>query len=128
MVRNLNRCRATKKDGTPCPAPALTDGGLCYAHDPECAAERKAARARGGRNRSNLVRLRNLGPPRLVPIYNKLEDALEEVHKGTLSPQQATAMAAVARALAALLQAGELEQRVRELEQGVIPTQDWRVR
>jgi hypothetical protein len=105
------KCKATKKDGSPCPAPILAGAEFCFTHDPDRAEERKAASARGGRNRSNIVRLRNLAPPRLLPIYDKLEQALEEVHSGRLSPAQATAMAQLARALAAILQASELEER-----------------
>ena len=35
---------------------------------------------------------------------------------GTLEPRQATAVAAVARVMVSVLQAGELEERVRQLE------------
>jgi len=56
-------------------------------------------------------------PPRLVPIYELLESALGEVHEGSLKAGQAIAMATLARALVAVLQAGEMEERVRQLEQ-----------
>jgi hypothetical protein len=52
----------------------------------------------------------------LAPIYDQLEAALGEVHAGTLDPRTALAMAALARAMVAVLQAGEVEQRLRELE------------
>ncbi len=42
------RCVATKADGTPCGAWALTGSAYCYMHAPERAAERAIARARGG--------------------------------------------------------------------------------
>lgn len=92
------------------------------------AAERKAAQARGGHNRSNVARLRNAAPARLIPVYTKLEEALVKVEQGTLTPQQGTAMAAIAKALASILQAGELEMRLRELEQGAVTPRDWRGR
>jgi hypothetical protein len=122
------KCRATKKDGSPCTAPILASGEYCFRHDPALAEQRRTASAKGSHNRSNLMRLRNLAPARLLPIYDKLENAIDEVHAGRLSPAQASAMAQLARALATILQAGELEQRVRELEQGTAQSRDWRIR
>lgn len=89
----------------------------CLWHDPERAQARAEARRRGGANRAGVVRLRRLVPPRLIPVFDKLEQALSEVHDGTLKPGQAVAMAALARAMVAVLQAGELEERVRRLEE-----------
>ncbi len=40
-----------------------------------------------------------------------------EVHDGTLDPKVASAMAALSRAMVSVLAAGELEERVRQLEQ-----------
>ncbi|MDO8674303.1 MAG: hypothetical protein Q7O66_23080 [Dehalococcoidia bacterium] len=112
------RCTATRKDGKPCGAFALSSG-LCYGHDPARQADREAARARGGRNSSTAARLRGAIPARLLPIYDKLELALNEVHTGALDTRRATAMAALARALVAVLQAGELEDRLRQLEANI---------
>ncbi len=62
------------------------------------------ARARGGKNSAKVARLRLLVPPRLMPVYDRLETALEEVYGGTLESKQAQAMASLARApLPALL-------------------------
>ena len=55
-------------------------------------------------------------PPRLMSVYDRLETALVEVHCGKLESKQATAMAAIARALVAVLTSGELEERLRNLE------------
>ncbi|MFC1972596.1 hypothetical protein ACFLVE_04250 [Chloroflexota bacterium] len=51
-----------------------------------------------------------------MPVYDKLENALEEVHGGKLESKQAQAMASLARAMVAVLTSGELEERVRGLE------------
>jgi hypothetical protein len=115
-VSSRELCTATRADGQPCRAPALPGSGYCLNHDPNRAAERQAARERGGRNRADAVRLGKLVPPRLLPIYGLLEAALREVHDGTLDPRAATAMASLGRALVAVLTAGELEGRVRDLE------------
>jgi hypothetical protein len=49
-------------------------------------------------------------------VYSALEAALAEVHDGRLAPQRAQAMAALARAMVQVVTAGELEERVRDLE------------
>ena len=77
------------------------------------------ARRKGGRNRSSAVRLRGLMPPRLTPAFDQLEVALADVLAGELDPKQATAAAAVARAMATLLSVGEMEERMRRIEAGM---------
>jgi hypothetical protein len=111
------RCRMTRRDGTPCRGRALGDSGYCVFHDPTRAAERAEARKKGGHNRASSARLRALVPPRLVSIFDVLEATLAEVHDGTLEPGRANAMANIARALVAVLTAGELEERLRAVEQ-----------
>lgn len=113
---NQPRCAGQRKDGTTCRAAALPGSRFCFAHDPARAAQRAAARAKGGRNRAQIVRLRGLVPPRLIAVFDALEAALTEVHDGALDPRAAGAMASLAKAMVSVLQAGELEERVRQLE------------
>jgi hypothetical protein len=115
-IPNLLTCAATRRDGLPCQVRALPGSAYCFAHDPARAEQRTAARRQGGRNRADAVRLRGLLPPRLVPIFERLEAAMTELHAGTLDPRTASAMAALARAMVAVLVAGETEQRLRDLE------------
>jgi hypothetical protein len=115
-MANYPQCQGQRKDGRPCTSPLVGADGYCFAHSPTRTAERQAAQQRGGQHRASVVRLHRLVPPRLLPIFDRLEAALGEVHDGTLSPGQAMAMAALARALVAVLTAGEVEQRLRELE------------
>jgi hypothetical protein len=110
------RCISLKEGGKPCRAPAITLEGYCFMHDPGLVARRNEARRKGGKNSAKIIRLRGLIPPRLVVVYDKLENALGEVHEGKLNPQQASAMASIARAMVAVLTSGELEERVRNLE------------
>ncbi len=112
------RCRAARKDSQPCPVTTLLADGRCFAHSEHTVAARADARRKGGRQSAKVHRLRGLLPPRLVPAFDQLEQALTDVLAGTLDPKQATAAAAVARAMVSVLTAGELEQRVRDLEQG----------
>jgi len=55
-------------------------------------------------------------PARLQPMVSLLEDALGEVHRGELDPRAASAMASLAGALVRTITAGELEERLRALE------------
>jgi hypothetical protein len=107
------RCAAPRRDGQPCQAPA----GFCFFHDPGLATPRDAARRRGGQNSARIVQLRGLVPRRLIDVYDILENVLGEVRAGKLNPPQASAIASVARAMIAASRLGELEERVRELEQ-----------
>jgi hypothetical protein len=105
------RCRGTRRDGRPCTATAGRDG-LCVGHRPEA----QEARRRGGRASSKTARLARLMPPRLASVYDLLEEALERVYRGEVSPRVAAAMGSLASAMVRVLTAGELEDRVRRLE------------
>jgi hypothetical protein len=114
--RSSPKCRGTRKDGSRCTSPTIGPSGFCFAHDPARAAQRTEARSRGGRNGSNLARISRLIPARLGSVYERLEKAMEETHSGQLDPKIANALASLARAAAAVLTAGEMEQRLRDLE------------
>lgn len=105
-------CRETRRDGSPCTAKAGVDG-YCVGHRPGAS----EARAKGGRNSATAARLEKLVPPRLVGLYDRLEAALDEVHGGALDPRVASAMASLAGAMVRVLTSGELEDRVRKLEE-----------
>lgn len=116
-MRSGLKCSATRKNGQPCTAPALVDG-QCFAHSPSTTEARDAARRKGGANSARAVRLHGLLPPRLAPVYARLEAALTEVADGEMEPKVGQAVAAIARAMVATLQAGELEERMRRIEGG----------
>jgi len=109
-------CSATRRDGWPCKATAGPDG-KCFGHSEGLREKAQAARRRGGQNRATSARLAKMLPQRLMPIYDLLEQVLGELHKGTVTPQVGGAMAAVAGQMVKLLTSGELEQRVRQLEE-----------
>ena len=91
---------STRQDGAPCTAQA---GAL-------------EARRKGGHAKSRAERAGKLLPARLQPMVSLLEDALGEVHRGELDPRAASAMASLAGALVRAMTAGELEERLRALE------------
>ena len=106
-------CRATRKDGQPCQAFAGADG-YCIGHRP--GAGTRETRAKGGKRKSNAARAGKLLPARLQPIVERLEKALGDVESGLRTPAEAQAMASLARAIVNVFQAGELEERMRDLE------------
>ncbi len=109
-------CAGQRRDGKPCRASA-TIGPHCIGHAPSLASKRQQARRQGGRNKATSIRLSKLMPIRLVPIFERLEMALTELHEGTLEPRVGGAMASVATALIRCVQAGEIEERLRRLEE-----------
>lgn len=110
------QCTAIRQDGQPCQSFALPGSAYCFSHDPGRAEERRTARAKGGRHRGKVHRFRALLPPRLVPVFERLEAAMGAVERGTLTPSQAQALAALARAMVAVLESSELAERLREIE------------
>ena len=86
--------------------------GYCIGHDPGAL----EARRKGGHGKSRAERAAKLLPARLQPVVSLLEDALAEVHRGELDPRAASAMASLAGALVRTITVGELEERLRALE------------
>jgi hypothetical protein len=119
------KCKGKKRDGTPCNAWALTGSDYCFTHDPEKALERAEARKRGGYNRRAPEGLR--GDPGAVPdeirtiggVYKILDYTLA----GALALENSIARGRLLIALAAeyraALSVGELEDRVKALEEGI---------
>ncbi len=124
VTTDRERYESPRRDGRPCQGLALPGRQYCFNHDPALVERRLQGQRKGGAHSAKIIRLRSLVPPRLVPIFDTLESALGEVHSGDLDPKQATAMASLARAMVAVLQAGELEERVRRLEHGQEGGQD----
>lgn len=115
--RQETTCAEVRRDGQPCRAAPLPGNDHCWAHAPELAEKREAARQAGGLNSSGPARVRRMLPSRLAPVATRLEKALAEVHTGKLEPPRAQAMASLSRALMAVFTGGELEERLRRLEE-----------
>ena len=110
-------CSATRRDGQPCKTPIVGDSPYCFGHSPELREKRLAASRKGGQNKATRARLSRLMPARLVAVYAQLEQALADVLADRLDPKNATAAAAISRAMVAVLTAGEVEERLRKLEE-----------
>jgi hypothetical protein len=86
-------------------------------HDPARQEAVAAIRAKGGQGKSRIARVEKLVPATLRPVLALLLDALTETRRGELDPRTAGALAALAGAIVRVYSAGEIEQRVRELEE-----------
>ncbi len=118
MGTSETACRATKRDGTPCRA-IPTASGYCFAHDPELQAKTAGARKAGGSNSSNADRVAKRVPKDMRDLAACLLLAVDEVHRGDLSPRAASAMASLAGAAVRVYEVGSLEARIEALESRV---------
>jgi len=98
-------CRANKRDGAPCTAPATGANGYCWAHDPAHAEKRRRIASRGGRGN---------GGGELADLKKQVKDLAADVLKGKADRGRA----AVANQLYnTLIRAIEQERKMRELEE-----------
>ena len=114
------RCTATTKAGKPCSAQARPGRPFCLWHDPAAEQERRHNAQRGGAARSSIARLKRGLPMELLSISDVqgvLGAVLRDLLDGKLDPPVANSAAGVARAFAALATAGDLEERLRRLEE-----------
>jgi hypothetical protein len=112
------QCSGRNQAGHPCGAQVFEDG-LCRWHLPRLEAERAVWRERGGQNRANTVRARKqIAGAVLSPadIQGLLGATLRGVLAGQLEPGIGNAAANIARALIAVREATELEDRLTTLE------------
>lgn len=110
------RCVALRKDGARCQAFASTPEGVCIMHS-ERAAE---LHAKGGSATSSANRAAKLLPSRLRPMVQLLESVFAQLYSATgprRTARDATALASVALAIGKLIQTGEMEERLRAVEQ-----------
>ncbi len=110
-TRRSQRCSALKKDGSPCMGFA-TRSGLCPGH----LADARVFRSMGGKASSRRARLAKRLDPRLKGILDLLDQGIRQVHAGELPASRGTALASMASAMVRVLEAGELELRLSEIE------------
>lgn len=114
------KCSHLKKDGQMCGSDALPEDEQCWFHSPNRAAERQAARAKGGRERSSVRRIKKSLPAEMGELYDRLAKALEAVEKGDMPTRRAATMATLARAMVAVLDAGQMSEKLERIEQLLI--------
>ena len=96
------RCHALRHDGLPCQSPVVGPSGYCSSHDPDRALGQGFRKAQEAR-----ARLRTKGTARLTRVYTRLDKAFRQVERGDLDPDQAMAMAQLARTMCAILDLDE---------------------
>jgi hypothetical protein len=98
-------CRANKRNGLPCTAPATGANGYCWAHDPANAEKRRRIASRGGRGR---------GGSELAALKKQLHDLAADVLEGNVDRGAA---AVVNQILNTIIRAVEQERKNLETEE-----------
>ncbi len=114
------RCAAIAASGQPCSAVPRPGRPFCLWHDPEATEARREISRKGGQGRSNRARTRKqLGTDALsMPeVAGLLSLTLRGVIAGRFEPGVGNSVASLARALTAVHEATELEDRIAALEQ-----------
>jgi hypothetical protein len=124
MLTNRS-CQARTQSGGECRQPPLRDGDFCFWHSPEHTEEAAAARKLGGQRRrreSTLAGAYDVGP---FDTVGGIRRVLEIVTFDGLGMENSVPrgrlLIAAVQALTKLLEVGELEQRVTDLEVAVQP-------
>ena len=108
----VSRCQATNASGSPCSAQPVRADGHCFWHSPAIAAERDAARRRGGSARSNQARARKQLPDGLLTnqeLQGLIGKTIADVRAGTIEPGVARSVFDGARTYVAVAEAGAVE-------------------
>ena len=114
----VGKCSATNKDARPCSAQVWKEG-LCRWHHPELEAQRTEGRRKGGLARSNRARAHKQLPADPMSdeeVHAWLGVVFTRVIAGAMAPGVGVAAGSIARAMVAVRQAGELEERLSALE------------
>ena len=114
-------CRAPRNDGQPCRAPALPSRPACWAHDPDQAAAAREARARGAA-KGNRTRALRAGQPRFDnprALVMFTATVLDGVLSGKIPPDVGRVVLYGVSIQRQLLESGDLERRVVELERRI---------
>jgi hypothetical protein len=120
MDPNGHRCQAVTVNGKPCGAPPRPSG-FCFLHDPALGSERARARRAGGR--SSKTPHSDAVPPAevhdIAGALKLLDYTLAELLIFPNSIIRVRALISLVGAYANIITAGELEDRVKALEQAM---------
>jgi hypothetical protein len=112
------KCSGTSKRGAPCRAPAPPGSPFCLAHDPARVTDLAAWRRQGGAARSNQARAKRRLPGPLTPaeLQSLMGDTLRKVLAGEVEPGVGNCVANLGRAIVAVREATEHDERIAALE------------
>jgi hypothetical protein len=99
------QCSAITQAGTRCQRSAESQNGLCFAHDPANAKQRRRTASRGGRGKANRE---------ISDLKEEIKAVIAEVKAGELDRNDAAVMIQAYRALKDFI---ALERQVRETDE-----------
>lgn len=114
-------CSQVKSDGTLCDARALHGSTYCFFHDPDSAADRDAARKKGGQERSRKAAVLPPDTPDRVlatasDVTALLAETINQVRRGELDTRISNAVGYLASILLNAKERDEMERRLERLE------------
>jgi hypothetical protein len=118
-------CSAPRDDGQPCGAPPLREGRFCLWHDPDHAQEVAEARRLGGLRRRREAAVSGAydfdGLASVEQIRRLVEVAVVDTLGLENSISRARTLAYLAQTASKLLEVGEIEERLKMLEDALGP-------
>jgi hypothetical protein len=99
------QCTANKRNGERCTLPVVGKQGVCWAHDPDNAEQRRRRASRGGRGKAGRE---------IRDLKKQLEDLASDVLEGRVERGDAIVVNQILNTRARLI---DLERKVRETEE-----------
>ncbi len=118
------KCQAKTRDGKPCGCYSIGGSQYCFTHDPNKVTERLAACSKGGRGRTheNPVPFPDCNVKSAAGLIVLLESAIRETWKIESSLTRGRTLAYLAQVQRALIETGDIEARIKRLEDFVAQT------
>lgn len=116
----MGTCQSTNRFGGSCGSNAMEGSIYCFSHDPAHAVRRQEARQKGGFLRKTpkaKVDRESCHLRSVEDILNLLEETLADTTLQENSSSRTKALLSIALAALKALEVGELEKRLRELEE-----------
>src|SRR5437870_446625 len=118
-------CQAPKSDGSPCAMPPLREGKFCLSHDPERVEDAQEARRLGGQRRRKEHIVAATYDFEGLDSVSRIRRLVEVAALDTLGLENSVnrnrTLIAAAHSAAKLLEVGEHEERLADLEEAMGP-------
>lgn len=129
----MAKCKATRKDGSPCRGEAMAGGDYCAFHAPEKADDFQSGRVKGGEtgkratlapsslkpwrgNAGDVDVMQSVAPAELV---NLLCHTIDDVRTGAIDPKVANSVGYLAGVIVKIQQYEALEERLAAIEEAL---------